>query len=43
VVKSILFYLGLALIPILIFALLLHAARVSPPTNSKTSTASRRI
>jgi serine/threonine protein kinase len=42
-VKSILFYTGLALIPILIFALLLQAARVSPPTNSKTSTASRRI
>jgi serine/threonine protein kinase len=35
-VKSILFYLGLALIPIVIFALLLQAAQVSPATPSTT-------
>ena len=40
-VKSILVYLGLALIPIVIFALLLEAARVSPPTPSNGTTVSR--
>ncbi len=35
-VKSILFYLGLALIPIVIFAVLLQAAQVSPATPSTT-------
>jgi len=35
-IKSILFYLGLALIPIVIFALLLQAAQVSPATPSTT-------
>jgi serine/threonine protein kinase len=36
--KSILFYVGLALIPIVIFALLLQAARISPATPSSTTT-----
>jgi serine/threonine protein kinase len=40
-VKSILFYLGLALIPIVIFALLLEAARVSPAAHPGTITTSR--
>jgi serine/threonine protein kinase len=39
--KSILFYLGLALIPILIFALLLEAAHMSPATPSSATAALR--
>jgi eukaryotic-like serine/threonine-protein kinase len=39
--KSILFYLGLALIPIVIFGLLLTAAHVSPATPSNGTTVSR--
>jgi eukaryotic-like serine/threonine-protein kinase len=42
-VKSVLFYVGLALIPLVIFALLLEVARVSPaaPSNVTTSTRHR--
>jgi len=40
-VKSILFYVGLALIPIVIFGLLLQAARVATAAASKAATASR--
>jgi serine/threonine protein kinase len=43
VVKSIAWYLGLALIPIVIFALLLQAARLSPAAPSTAGTASRHI
>jgi eukaryotic-like serine/threonine-protein kinase len=43
VVKSILFYLGLALIPIVIFALLLQAARLSPARPSNAGAALRHI
>jgi len=41
-VKSLLFYAGLALIPLVIFALLLQAARVVPTAPSNAATASRR-
>jgi serine/threonine protein kinase len=37
-VKSVLFYVGLALIPIVIFALLLQAAHVAPATPSSSTT-----
>jgi serine/threonine-protein kinase len=37
-VKSVLFYVGLALIPIVIFALLLQASRVAPATPSSSTT-----
>jgi eukaryotic-like serine/threonine-protein kinase len=40
-VKSVLFYVGLALIPLVIFALLLEAARVSPATPSSGTTSQR--
>lgn len=40
-VKSVLFYVGLALIPIVIFALLLQAARVAPATPSGSTTSTR--
>ena len=39
--KSILFYLGLALIPMVIFTLLLQAARVSPPAPPGSTTSLR--
>ncbi len=41
-VKSVLFYTGLALIPIMIFALLLQAAHVAPATPSSSRTTSTR-
>jgi eukaryotic-like serine/threonine-protein kinase len=40
-VKSVLFYVGLALIPLVIFALLLQAARATPAAPSNAATASR--
>ena len=42
-VKSILLYAGLALIPIVIFALLLEAARISPVQPSASTTTARRL
>lgn len=43
VVKSILLYAGLALIPVVIFALLLEAARISPVQPSASTTTARRL